>query len=138
MMEILYPMLGMIFLSSGVLVALAVTRIPLIIKHFGNLQGAKHSDELRPRLSPRLRNITDNYNHLFEQPTLFYAVIIYIYLMEHADTLHVQLAWGYVVLRGLHSLAQVTTNNVSLRAPIFVAASFCLIVMVLRELLFFL
>ena len=137
-MEILYPMLGMILLSSSILVALAVTRIPLIIKHFGNLQGAKHSDELRPRLPSRLRNITDNYNHLFEQPTLFYALIIYIYLMEHADTSHVQLAWGYVVLRGLHSVTQVTTNNVSIRAPVFVAASLCLIVMVVRELLFFL
>tara|TARA_E500000331_G_scaffold342651_1_gene376512 strand:+ start:267 stop:680 length:414 start_codon:yes stop_codon:yes gene_type:complete len=137
-MEILYPMLAMILLSSSILVALAVTRIPLIIKHFGNLQGAKHSDELRPRLPSRLRNITDNYNHLFEQPTLFYALIIYIYLMEHADTSHVQLAWGYVVLRGLHSVTQVTTNNVSIRAPVFVAASLCLIVMVVRELLFFL
>ena len=136
-MEILYPMLAMILLSSSILVALAVTRIPLIIKHFGNLQGAKHSDELRPRLPSRLRNITDNYNHLFEQPTLFYALIIYIYLMEHADTSHVQLAWGYVVLRGLHSVTQVTTNNVSIRAPVFVAASLCLIVMVVRELLFF-
>jgi len=137
-MEILYPMLAMILLSSSILVALAVTRIPLIIKHFGNLQGAKHSDELRPRLPSRLRNITDNYNHLFEQPTLFYALIIYIYLMEHADTSHVQLAWGYVGLRGLHSVTQVTTNNVSIRAPVFVAASLCLIVMVVRELLFFL
>ena len=137
-MEILYPMLAMILLSSSIIVALAVTRIPLIIKHFGNLQGAKHSDELRPRLPSRLRNITDNYNHLFEQPTLFYALIIYIYLMEHADTSHVQLAWGYVVLRGLHSVTQVTTNNVSIRAPVFVAASLCLIVMVVRELLFFL
>ena len=138
MMEILSPMLGMILLSSTILVALAVTRIPLIIKHFGSLQGAKHSDELRPRLPSRLRNITDNYNHLFEQPTLFYALIIYIYLMEHADTSHVQLAWGYVVLRGLHSVTQVTNNNVSIRAPVFVAASLCLIVMVVRELLFFL
>ena len=137
-MEILYPMLAMILLSSSIIVALAVTRIPLIIKHFGNLQGAKHSDEDRPRLPSRLRNITDNYNHLFEQPTLFYALIIYIYLMEHSDTLHIQLAWGYVALRGMHSLAQVTTNNVSIRAPVFVVASLCLIIMVVRELLFFL
>ena len=137
-MEILYPMLGMILLSSTLLLTLAVTRIPLIIKHFGNLQGAKHSDELRPLLPPRLRNITDNYNHLFEQPTLFYALIIYIYLMEHSDTLHIQLAWAYVALRGAHSLTQVTTNNVSIRAPVFVLASLCLIIMVVRELLFFL
>ena len=79
-MEILAPMLGMITLTGLMVVVLYATRAPLIIKHWGNAQGARHSEDLRPRLPDRLRYVTDNYNHLFEQPVLFYAVVVYIFL----------------------------------------------------------
>ncbi len=134
-MEILHPMLGLITLSGVMVVVLYATRAPLIIKNWGNSQGAKHSENLRPHLPDRLRYITDNYNHLFEQPTLFYAVLIYIFLANHADTLHVQLAWGYVGLRVVHSLIHLTSNNVSWRASVFGLSSVCLVAMIVRELL---
>lgn len=58
---------------------LGVSRYPPIIQNFGNLQFAKHSEDLRPKLLNWMRYIIDNHNHLFEQPTLFYALIIYIF-----------------------------------------------------------
>ena len=136
-MDILYPMLGMITLSGLMTLVLLFSRAPSIIKFWGNLQAAKHSDELRPNLPDRMRYITDNYNHLFEQPALFYAVVIYIYLVNHADELHAQLAWGYVGLRVVHSIIHLSTNNVSWRALIFVLASLCLVAMIIREVLAF-
>ena len=84
-MEILYPMFVVILLSGVLFLIMAGTRVPSILKHFGNLQAAKHSDDLRPNLPDLGRNITDNYNHLFEQPTLFYALVTYIFLMNHID-----------------------------------------------------
>ena len=93
-MEILYPMFLVITLSGILFLLLAVTRLPSIIKYFGKLQAAKHSEDLRPNLPTAARNITDNYNHLFEQPTLFYALVTYIYLMQHVDTIHLYLAWS--------------------------------------------
>ena len=104
---------------------------------WGNLQHAKHSDEQRPNLPLKLRYITYNYNHIFEQPTLFYAVVIYIFLMEHTDNIHVYLAWGYVATRMIHTAIQLTTNNVSWRATIFSISGLCLIAMIVRESLFF-
>ena len=91
-MEILYPMFVVILLSGVLFLIMAGTRVPSILKHFGNLQAAKHSDDLRPNLPDLGRNITDNYNHLFEQPTLFYALVTYIFLMNHIDLMHVYLA----------------------------------------------
>ena len=91
-MEILYPMFVVILLSWVLFLIMAGTRVPSILKHFGNLQAAKHSDDLRPNLPDLGRNITDNYNHLFEQPTLFYALVTYIFLMNHIDLMHVYLA----------------------------------------------
>ncbi len=134
-MEILQPMLALIALTGLMVVVLYASRAPLIVKNWGRSQGAKHSENLRPNLPDRLRYITDNYNHLMEQPTLFYAVVVYIFLMNHTDPLHVQLAWGYVGLRVIHSAIHLTSNNVSWRALIFGLSSVCLIVMILRELL---
>lgn len=137
-MEILYPMFGMIVLTGILMLALLFSRLPTIVNNFGNLQSAKHSDELRPNLPDTKRYITDNHNHLFEQPTVFYAIVIYIYLVQHADSLHIMLAWTYVVFRVIHSLVHVTTNNVSIRASVFVLSLICLISMIAREGIFFL
>ena len=137
-MAILYPMFGMIALSCIVVILLYATRVPSLIKMWGNLQHAKHADEQRPNLPLKLRYITDNYNHIFEQPTLFYAVVIYIFLMEHTDNIHVFLAWGYVATRMIHTAIQLTTNNVSWRAAIFSISGLCLIAMIVKESLYFL
>jgi len=132
-MDILFPMLGMIAWSGLVLLILLCQRIPAVIKNWGGLQSAMHSDELRPNLPHRMRYVTDNYNHLFEQPTLFYAVVIYIYLSGHSDQGSVILAWAYVALRVIHSLIQITVNNVSWRAAVFAVSAFCLLGMIARE-----
>ncbi len=137
-MEILYPMFLVIILSGILFMLLAATRVPSIIKYFGNLQAAKHSEDLRPKLPSAARNITDNYNHLFEQPTLFYALVTYIYLMQHVDTIHLYLAWLYAALRVVHSVIQITSNNVSYRALMFIGSGACLMFMIAKETLFFL
>ena len=137
-MEILYPMFLVITLSGILFLLLAATRLPSIIKYFGKLQAAKHSEDLRPNLPTAARNITDNYNHLFEQPTLFYALVTYIYLMQHVDTIHLYLAWFYAALRIAHSVIQITSNNVSYRALVFIGSGACLMFMIAKEILFFL
>ena len=137
-MEILYPMFLVITLSGILFLLLAATRLPSIIKYFGKLQAAKHSEDLRPNLPTAARNITDNYNHLFEQPTLFYALVTYIYLMQHVDTIHLYLAWFYAALRIAHSVIQITSNNVSYRALVFIGSGACLMFMIVKEILFFL
>lgn len=128
-------MLGMITLTGLMILLLFISRGPSIIKFWGNLQFARHAEDVRSNQEPRDRYITDNYNHLFEQPTLYYAVVVYIYLMEHTDELHLQLAWGYVGLRVVHSIIQLTSNNVSWRALVFILSSLCLVGMIGREVL---
>ena len=70
-MNILHPMLGMIALSGLLILVLLASRLAPIIKYWGDLQFAEHSEDLRPQLPRPLRLITENYNHIFEQPTLF-------------------------------------------------------------------
>src|SRR3546814_17804842 len=56
-----------------------------------------------------------NYNHLMEQPTVFYAVAIALAIGGLGGGLNAQIAWAYVALRILHSLVQATVNRVMVR-----------------------
>ena len=69
-----------------------------------------------------------NYNHLMEQPTLFYAVCLSLALLGGGDVrANVLLAWFYVGFQVLHSLIQATFNVVIWRFSAFLLASLCLI-----------
>lgn len=68
-----------------------------------------------------------NYNHLMEQPTIFYAIALTLALMDMGHGINLWLAWGYVGFRILHSLIQSTSNIVAYRFSMFALASFCLL-----------
>jgi hypothetical protein len=68
-----------------------------------------------------------NYNHLMEQPTIFYAIVLALVLMDFDQPINVYLAWGYVAFRVLHSLVQATVNVVTYRFVLFTLATLCLI-----------
>jgi len=68
-----------------------------------------------------------NYNHLMEQPTIFYAIALTLALMGLGGGINYWLAWGYVGLRIVHSLIQCTANVVRYRLAVFGLASLCLI-----------
>ncbi|MGB3318115.1 MAG: MAPEG family protein [Sphingopyxis granuli] len=68
-----------------------------------------------------------NYTHLLEQPTLFYAVIVFLHLSGGDTALTQGFAWAYVVLRIVHSLWQATVNRVPVRFTIFALSTLCLL-----------
>jgi hypothetical protein len=68
-----------------------------------------------------------NYNHLMEQPTIFYAIVIALILMGFDAHINVYLAWAYVGFRVLHSLVQATVNVVLYRFLLFILGSLCLL-----------
>jgi hypothetical protein len=68
-----------------------------------------------------------NYNHLMEQPTIFYAIALTLALMGMGSGINAWLAWGYVGFRVVHSIDQCTVNIVAIRFPLFLLASFCLL-----------
>ena len=87
-MNILYPMLGMICLSGLLVIALLASRLPSIVKYWGKLQFAEHAEELRPNLPRSLRLITENHNHIFEQPnSIFCYLRLYSYGRQNDATI---------------------------------------------------
>lgn len=68
--------------------------------------------------------VANNYNHLHEQPTIFYALCLAMHLMQGYSETDIYLARGYVLFRAIHSLVQSLVHNVMLRFPVFVWAHY--------------
>ena len=132
MHSILTPVLVLVVVSLLVWIWMYATRIPAMQRAAIVPQEAKFPGSL-DRLPDSARQVADNYNHLMEQPTIFYALVFFIYLAGHADQLHIYLAWAYVVLRSVHTLIQCTVNIVNLRFSVFALSTLVLMVMAARE-----
>ena len=108
------------------------TRIPAMQKARIDPQAAARTRELK--LAPEIMWVSDNYNHLMEQPTIFYAAAFAAQLTGQANGLNIGLAWLYVVLRIVHSLIQCTINNVTLRFTAFTLSTIALAILAVRTL----
>ena len=129
---ILLPVLALIAWSLIVFLWMYGTRIPAMSKAEVDPQSAKHPASLPGVLPSNVEAIADNYNHLMEQPTIFYATCFFLALSGLGDATAVNLAWAYVGLRVVHSLIQGTANIVMARFLVFTLSTIALIVMVVR------
>ena len=103
------------------------TRIPAIRKYKVALDPYRSKEEFNAQLPAEVRWKADNYNHLLEQPTLFYAVALTLAFLDAGAGLNSFLAWVYVGLRIAHSLVQATVNVVMVRFALFMAGSLVLL-----------
>ena len=129
---LLQPLVALLVLSSVMWAWLYATRIPAMSKYKVELNPTLTTDELSSQLPHNVRWKADNYNHLMEQPTLFYAVVLTLALLGEANSINVALAWGYVGLRTAHSVVQAVWNNIMLRFVLFSVASLALIALITR------
>jgi hypothetical protein len=129
--SMLHAIIAMGVLTLVMFLWMYVTRIPAMQKAGVAPQDAAHPKSYT--LPSKVARVADNYNHLFEAPTLFYAVVIAIVLLGHADPVHVTCAWAFVWLRVAHSLVQATVNIVMLRFALFASGFLAMGVMIVRE-----
>lgn len=128
----LTPILALVSWTLIIWIWMYATRIPAMKKADINPQDAAHPGALDV-LPSKVRQIANNYNHLHEQPTIFYALVVYTHLAGAADALNIQLAWAYVGLRVMHSLIHCTSNHVMSRFILFKLSSLVLIALAVRN-----
>jgi hypothetical protein len=133
--EFLSPVLVLVAWTLVMWIWMYATRIPAMQSAGIDPQDAAYPGTWSHRLRPGVRSVADNYNHLHEQPTIFYALMFFAALTGGGDPTALKLAWAYVMLRVLHSLVQATFNRVIVRFSIFATASLVLVVFTVRELL---
>lgn len=133
--SLLLPVVVLVTWSLIMWVWMLATRLPAMRKAKMHPQDAKHTGAgSTDNLPSEARQVADNYNHLMEQPTIFYALVLAVAIGGIGQILDVWLAWGYVVIRIAHSILQATINIVMYRFYLFVASTMLLIVMAARAL----
>lgn len=131
MTSILTPVFVLIAWSLIMWLWMYATRLPAMSAAKIDPQDAAHPGSLNV-LPAKARQIADNYNHLHEQPTIFYALAFLIHLSGQGNELNIYIAWGYVAARIVHSLIQSTINIVMARFAVFSISSLCLIALTIR------
>jgi hypothetical protein len=126
----LAPIVALVLWTLVVWVWMYATRIPAMQKAKIDPQEAARTRVLD--LPPEIMWVSDNYNHLMEQPTIFYAAAFAAQLAGQADGLNVGLAWAYVILRIVHSLIQGTVNVVMARFAVFSLSTVVLAILAIR------
>jgi hypothetical protein len=129
---ILLPVIALVLWSFVMWAWLYATRIPAMVRLKVAYDPRKPPSEFENVIPPEVRWKADNYNHLMEQPTIFYATALTLALVGQGAGLNASVAWGYVVLRVIHSLVQATTNVILIRFSIFMLASVVLLALAIR------
>ncbi|NWG91607.1 MAG: MAPEG family protein [Parvularculaceae bacterium] len=130
----LTPILALVSWTLIVWIWMYATRIPAMRKAKIDPQSAVHPGSLAA-LPTGVRVVADNYNHLHEQPTIFYALAFYTHLVGAGDAINIALAWAYVGARIIHSMMQIVVRRVMLRFAAFVVATLFLMAIAVRDLL---
>jgi len=131
MSHFLTPALALIIWTLIIMVVMYKRRIPAMNAISKRTQDFIDDPKLGEKMPASARWAADNYNHLHESPTIFYALMFTIYLMEKVTPIALYCAWAYVAIRVIHSIVQVTSNNVIVRFSLFLFSAILLIVMAL-------
>lgn len=129
----LTPVLILASWSLVMWVWMYATRIPAMQK--ANIDVAKMKDKSEMDVLPReVRQVADNYNHLHEQPVVFYALAFYTTLAGNESGFAVTMAWAYVLFRIAHSFYQSIVNFIPVRFALFALSSLSLVGLALANL----
>ena len=128
---IFQPFFATMLLTLAVWVYMYGRRLPFI---FSSGLDPKQMTPLElARLSPpQVSNPSDNLKNLFELPTVFYAIVLYLFVTGRVDTVYVSAAWIFFIFRAMHSAVHCTFNFIPLRFVLYVISAGALWFIVLR------
>ena len=129
---ILQPVVALVAWSLVMWVWLYATRIPAMRAAKVPMNPNMTAADLNAAIPAHVRWKADNYNHLMEQPTIFYAIALTLAAAGQGDGPNAWIAWGYVGLRVVHSLVQATVNLIMLRWAVFMVSSLLLVALTLH------
>ena len=132
--EILAPVVVLVAWTLIMMAWMYAVRFPAMGRKGISLKGRVGSKggDLDGVVEPNVQWKAHNYNHLMEQPTLFYAIALTLAFLGSGGGLNLWLAWAYVAFRVAHSLVQATVNVVRWRFLLFIGGSICLIALTLH------
>ena len=131
-LALLGPVIALVLWTAVIWFWMYATRIPAIMKARMRLDPNAPRGQQMSELPPQVRWKADNYNHLLEIPTLFYAVALSLAMLGDDSATSLYLAWAYVGLRVVHSLHQCLSNIITIRFALFFVSSLLLFWLAVR------
>lgn len=131
-MRLLGPVIGLALWTFVMWAWMYATRIPAIRRARMRLDSEAPRGQQMSELPARVRWKADNYNHLMEQPTVFYAVALALAVLGDESQASFVLAWVYVGLRVAHSVLQATVNKIEARFALFLLSGLVLLALTVR------
>jgi len=128
---ILLPLLVMVFLTFLVWIFLFALRIPEIKSRKIDPDDLKDRAEAHKLLTTSAA-ASNNLKNLFEMPVLFYVAAMLAILLLIQDALLVRLAWGFVIMRVIHSAVHCSYNRVMHRFIAYLISCLFLLLLWLR------
>ena len=123
-MNIVYPLLTMVILTLIVTIRLLFFAVKSIIKGEVHIKQYRIYDGEFPA---KFISVRQHYKNMFEMPILFYLLCTLLIISDSIAPLDIQLAWGFVIFRILHSISRIPNKNVNIRFGLF-AGSFIMLV----------
>lgn len=130
--QLIQPIMALGIWSMVMWVWMYATRIPAISKLGMTLDPDAPTGSQWALLPPRVRWKADNYNHLMEQPTIFYATVLSLVFLGVDSDVVVYAAWAYVGFRVAHSLVQVLVNKIEVRFVLFALSNVPLVFLIYK------
>ncbi len=121
--QLIQPIVALVIWSFVMWLWMYITRVPAILKMNMKMDPEAPAGVQMSQLPASVRWKADNYNHLMEQPTIFYAVVLSLVFLGAASKLNIYAAWTYVALRVVHSLVQALSNKIELRFAVFILSN---------------
>jgi len=130
--RLLIPFFGMLMLTLLVWLYMYVRRIGYMLRNKIPARAGATPQKMAGIVPENVQNSANNFNHLFEVPVLFYAIVLYLLWAGQVDQVHIVCAWLFFLLRAIHSAIQCTVNIVLARFVVYVLSCLALWVMLVR------
>jgi hypothetical protein len=121
--DIFSPFFATILLTLIVWVYMYIRRIRFITSSQISPKDLAVPGALARLSPPSVSNPAANLQNLFEMPIIFYALVLYLFVMQQVDAVYVNMAWVFVVFRILHSAVHCTFNLVMLRFYLYLVST---------------
>jgi len=128
--QLIQPVIVLIIWSMVMWLWMYATRLPAVSAMKMKLDPEAPRGQQMSQLPAKVRWKADNYNHLMEQPTIFYATALCLVFLGVVTETVVYAAWAYVVLRVIHSLVQALVNKIEVRFTLFILSNVPLAVLI--------
>ncbi len=126
---LLLPVVALVLWTLVVQTWMVITRLPAMAEANIDPQSTPRTSDLAAMLPDKVMWKADNYNHLMEQPTIFYALVLALAIGGFDEGVNLWMAWFYVGSRVAHSLVHATINKVTVRFSLFSLGTLAILVM---------